>query len=327
MMKKNLKRVVIFLAVNTCLFFITVFVLINWPIPKMQKLENYDYSSIDTLSVKSFKRHEKWIKMRDGNKLFNEIYPSQSKTALILIHGSGSESRYLETLAGNISQDNFATVITPDLRGHGRNLKNQSDIKYIGQLEEDIEDIIMFSRDSLNAKKIILAGHSSGGGLVLRYIGNSNLTKIDKAVMIAPYLGHDAPTVKPESGGWVTVGVKRWVGLSMLNSIGIQNYNEKPVLFFNRPEAYEDSLQKKSYSYRMAINFAPKDYESDIANLRTRSLVLVGTEDESFFSSKFKEVYSPASRYTDVQIMDNLNHLNIVKDSDVIEKIEIYISS
>ena len=325
MMKKNLKRVVIFLAVNVCLFFITALVLINWPISKKEKIENYDYSSIDTLSVKSFRKNEKWIKMRDGNNLFSAIYPSQYKTALILIHGSGSESRYLETLASNISQDKIATVITPDLRGHGRNLKDQSDINYIGQLEKDIEDIIKYSKDSLNAKKIILAGHSSGGGLVLRYIGNPNLTKIDKAIMIAPYLGHDAPTVKTESGGWVTVGVKRWIGLSMLNSIGIQNYNDKPVLFFNRTEAYEDSLQNKSYSYRMAVNFAPNDYEKDIANLRTSSLVIVGEEDESFYSSKFKEVYKPAAKYADIQIMENVNHLNIVKDSDALKRIENYI--
>lgn len=326
-MNKILKRSIIFLAVNVCLFFTTVFVLISWPIPKKETTKNYDYSSIDTLSVKSFKKYEYWIKMRDTNHLFSEIYPSQSETALILIHGSGSESRYLETLAGNISQDNFATVITPDLRGHGRNLKNQSDIKYIGQLEEDIEDIIRYTRDSLNAKKVILAGHSSGGGLVLRYIANPILTKVDKAIMIAPYLGHNAPTVKPNSGGWVTVGIKRWVGLSMLNSIGIQKYNKKPVLFFNRPKDYEDSLQNTFYSYRMAMNFAPKDYEEDIANLRTSSLVLVGNEDESFYPNKFKEVYSPASRYTDIQIIQNVNHLNIVKDNDVLEKIEKYISS
>ncbi|TQD36246.1 alpha/beta hydrolase [Haloflavibacter putidus] len=326
-MNKILKGLLIFLAVNICLFFITAFVLINWPIPKKETNKNYDYSSIDTLSVKSFKKNENWIKMRDGNKLFSKIYPSKSKTALILIHGSGSESRYLETLAGNISHDYFATVITPDLRGHGRNLKDQPDINYIGQLEEDIEDIIKYTKDSLHAKKIILAGHSSGGGLVLRYIANSALTKVDKAIMIAPYLGHDAPTVKPKSGGWVTVGIKRWVGLSLLNTIGIEKYNEKPVLFFNRAKAYEDSLQNKSYSYRMAVNFAPKNYEKDIANVRTNSLVLVGSEDESFYSNKFKEVYSPAAEYTDIQIMQNVNHLNIVKDSEVLKKIAKYLSN
>ena len=260
-MNKILKRVIIFLAVNICLFFITAFVLISWPIPKKETTKNYDYSSIDTLSVKSFIRHEHWIKMRDDTHLFSEIYPSESKTVLILIHGSGSESRYLKTLAGTISQDNVATVITPDLRGHGRNLKGQPDINYIGQLEDDIEDMVKYAKDSLNAKKVVLAGHSSGGGLVLRYIAKETLSKVDKAIMIAPYLGHDAPTVKPRSGGWVTVGIKRWVGLAMLNAIGIENYNEKPVLFFNRPEAYGDSLQNKSYSYRMAVNFAPKNYE------------------------------------------------------------------
>jgi len=324
-MNKILKRVIIFLIVNLFLFFITAFVLIIWPIPKKENNKNYDYSSIDTLSVKPYKKLEHWIIMRDSNKLFSKIYPSQSNTVLILIHGSGSESRYLEPLAGKISQDNFAIVITPDLRGHGRNLKEQPDINYIGQLEDDIEDIIKYTKDSLNAKKIILAGHSSGGGLVLRYIANSTLARVDKAIMIAPYLGHDAPTVKQNSGGWVTVGIKRWVGLSMLNSVGIQSYNKKPVLFFNRPKAYEDSLQTKSYSYRMAINFAPRNYEKDIAKLQTSSLVLVGDEDESFYSNKFKEVFSPASKYTDIQIMENVNHLNIVKDSEVLNRMEKYI--
>ena len=326
-MNKILKRVILFLVVNICLFFLTAFVLINWPIPKKESTKNYDYSSIDTLSVKSFKKQEHWISMRDGNELFSQIYPSESKTVLILIHGSGSESRYLEPLAGTISNDNFATVITPDLRGHGRNLKELPDINYIGQLEEDIEDIINYAKESLKAKKIVLAGHSSGGGLVLRYIANANLTRVDKAIMIAPYLGHDAPTVKPKSGGWVTVGIKRWVGLSLLNTIGIENYNKKPVLFFNRPKAYEDSLQNKSYSYRMAINFAPKNYKEDIDHLQTNSLVLVGSEDESFYPNKFKEVFSPAYRYVDIQILQGVNHLNIVKDNEVLEKIEKYLSN
>lgn len=324
-MKKKFERVIIFLVINVCLFFITALVLINWPIPTKENTENYNYSSIDTLSIEQFKKHEHWIKLRDNNKLFSKIYPSQSNSTLILIHGSGSESRYLESLAGKISQNNFATVVTPDLRGHGRNLINQPDINYIGQLEEDIEDIIKYTKDSLNAEKIILAGHSSGGGLVLRYIANSSLAKVDKAIMIAPYLGHDAPTVKENSGGWVTVGIKRWVGLSMLNSIGIDNFNNKPVLFFNRPKAYEDSLQTKSYSYRMALNFAPENYEQDIAKLETHSLVLVGEEDESFYSNKFKDVFKPASAYTDIQIMENVNHLDIVKDKEVLNNIKQYI--
>ena len=324
-MNKILKRVLIFLAVNVCLFFITAFTLINWPIERKENVENYDYSSIDTLSVKTYDKYEQWIKMRDNSELYSKIYPGRSNTVLILIHGSGSESRYLELLAGKVSQDSIATVITPDLRGHGRNLTHQPDIKYIGQLEEDIEDIVKYSKDSLGAQRIILAGHSSGGGLVLRYVTGANLESVDKAIMIAPYLGHESPTVKQNSGGWVTVGIKRWVGIAMLNTLGIQRFNEKPVLFFNRPPAYQDSLQTGSYSYRMAVNFAPRNYEEDIAKLQTSSLVLVGDEDESFYPDKFKEVFGPASGYTEVQVIENVNHLNIVKNEEVLSRMEEYI--
>lgn len=324
-MNKNLKRIITFLVVNLFLFILTLIVLINWPIPIKENIKNYDYSSIDTTSVKTYKKEELWIEMRDRNKLFNRIYPSQSKTVLILIHGSGSESRYLKTLAGNLSENNIATVLTPDLRGHGRNLLDQPDIDHIGQLEEDIEEIIKYAKDSLGAKKIMLAGHSSGGGLVLRYLANPELIKVNKAIMIAPYLGHDAPTVRPNSGGWVTVGIKRWVGLSILNSLGIRMYNEMPVLFFNRPKAYDDKLQVNSYSYRMAINFAPKNYETDIINLKTKALVVVGEKDESFYTNKFKEVFNPSENYTKIELIKNANHLDIVKNKESINSIKNWI--
>lgn len=61
-MNKTLKRLIIFLAVNICLFFITAVVLINWPIPRKENIKNYDYSSIDTLSVKHFKKYDRHLK-------------------------------------------------------------------------------------------------------------------------------------------------------------------------------------------------------------------------------------------------------------------------
>jgi hypothetical protein len=70
----------------------------------------------------------------------------------------------------------------------------------------------------------------------MRYIANLKYTKVDRAVLLSPYLGHDAPTVKPNSGGWVKVAMTRIIGLSMLNNIGIKTLNNLPVLFFNRPK-------------------------------------------------------------------------------------------
>jgi len=311
----------IFLAVNTGLFFLVVLVLIQWPMPDKVEVENYDFSSIDTLGAKPGVFKEQWVRMRDREDLFTRIYPGDSSTVLILIHGSGSESKYLDKMASTIAQHNRATVITPDLRGHGRNLKRTQDIKYVGQLEEDSEDLIKFAKSHLKAKEIILAGHSSGGGLVLRYVANPELSAVHKAIMIAPYLGHESPTVKENSGDWVRVAVKRWVGIEMLNRVGIKVFNDLPVLLFNRPVKYEDPLQVDSYSYRMAVNFAPKDYVKDIANLQTKSLVVVGEEDESFYAQQFDTVFQPAKKYTTVQRKLGVNHLNIVRNKEVIQTI------
>jgi pimeloyl-ACP methyl ester carboxylesterase len=290
-----------------------------------KNIKNYDYTSIketiiaarkDTIKVK-----ELWIDLRDRKKQFSRMYPSAKKDVMILIHGSGSESRYLKRMAMAIADSNIATVITPDLRGHGQSDGTKGDIDYVGQLEDDIEDLIAYSKNILGAKKIILAGHSSGGGLVLRYIANAQNTKIDKALMLAPYLGHKAPTVKPNSGNWVTVAVKRWVGLSMLNGIGISTFDRLPVLFFNRPETYNDKLQAPSYSYRMAVNFGPKNYKTDIENISVPTLVLVGRNDESFYPGQFKIVFEPAQKFVKTEMMDEANHLNIVSSNESVNRI------
>ncbi|HCW06104.1 MAG TPA: alpha/beta hydrolase, partial [Cytophagales bacterium] len=212
---KTGKRIARFLLIGFIVYLTICFVLIYLPTPEKKDVKNYDYSSIGENSRLDF-AEKQWIKTRDGHALFSRIYRSENKDVLILIHGSGSEGRYLSTLADTIAKAKLATVITPDLRGHGENTGDRGDIEYIGQLEDDLEDLIEFSKKNIGAKKITLAGHSSGGGFVLRFIGNPKNTKVDKAIMLAPYLGYDAITVKPNSGGWVEVALQRIIGLSML---------------------------------------------------------------------------------------------------------------
>jgi len=183
---------------------------------------------------------------------------------------------------------------------------------YIGQLENDTEDLITYCKQNLGAEKNILGGHSSGGGFVLRFIGNPKNTKVDEAIMLAPYLGYDAPTLKPNSGGWVTVALKRIIGLSMLNNIGIRMLNGLPVLFFNRPKAYDDRLQVPSYSFRMTMNFTPENYREDIKKIAIPCLVLVGEQDESFYPNQFQLAFEPAKRFVKTEVLDSTKHLDLV---------------
>jgi non-heme chloroperoxidase len=317
----TVKRFLVFSFINLIIYLTVCFVLIYLPIPTKKVIENYDYSSIKKKTNEKISSEQRNIKAKDGFEIFSRIYQSKSKDVLILIHGSGSEGRYLRYLARSLADSNVATVITPDLRGHGENKGEKGDIEYIGQLESDIEDLIAYSKTQLGAKKIILAGHSSGGGLVLRFIGNPQNTKVDKAIMLAPYLGHEAITTKPNSGNWVTVAIKRWVGISMINRFGITKFDGLPVLFFNRPEAINDKLQVPAYSYRMAVNFAPKNYKEDIANIKIPCLVLVGGKDESFYPEKFKVAFKPVEKCVKTVVLDDANHLNIVRNQETFDQI------
>ncbi|MCE9687573.1 alpha/beta hydrolase [Shewanella sp. AS16] len=301
------------------IYLLICLLLIYWPIQKKTDVENFNYASLSKSAERVGVGQEQWIALRDGSQLFSRVYESKASATLVLLHGSGAESRYLSRIASSLASAGLFRVVTPDLRGHGRNAGRRGDIDYIGQLEHDIEDVLTHLQTKYAGSKIVLGGHSSGGGLALRYVG-SGLGKQPSALLLfSPYLGHDAPSVKPDSGGWVTVALKRIIGLSMLNKVGISGFNHLDVLSFNRPEAWNDALQLPGYSYRMMVNFSPNDYLEDIASIEVPTLVLVGEKDESFYPEQFKPLFDASEADTEVHIVSDANHMNIIDNSQSFE--------
>lgn len=296
-------------------------ILVFWPIPGRKDVGNYDFSSIYDSAADAGRGQDQRVPMRDGRQLFLRVYESDSPDTLLLLHGSGSESRYLSRLAAWLSTHGVFRVVTPDLRGHGRNEGPRGDIEYLGQLEDDIEDLMRWLEKTGRGGHVVLGGHSSGGGLALRYAANHAVVQPQALLLLAPYLGHASPTVKPNSGDWVTVAVKRWVGISMLNNLHVSAFNDLPVLFFNRPPAVDDALQVDAYSWRMAVNFAPRDYEEEIEALKVTTLVLVGEKDESFYPERFARVFEPASGHASIFVLPGANHLDVVDSPAAIEQI------
>ncbi|NCC36811.1 MAG: alpha/beta fold hydrolase, partial [Chloroflexia bacterium] len=67
---------------------------------------------------------------------------AEADTVLLLLHGSAWHSLQFAPLAGAISEQGLAHVVTPDLRGHGFAPTRRGDVDYIGQLEDDLADLI-----------------------------------------------------------------------------------------------------------------------------------------------------------------------------------------
>ncbi|MEH6405483.1 MAG: alpha/beta fold hydrolase [Sneathiella sp.] len=258
---------------------------------------------------------------RDGAKLDFRRYESAipTDTYFVLLHGSGWHGQQFLSMASAIAQSGVANVITPNLRGHGVSPISRGDLAYIGQFEDDIDDLItVIKKDNSNAK-IILGGHSSGGGLVVRYLGGPYGKTVDAAILLAPYLKYNAPTTRVNSGGWARPLTRRIIGLSMLNSIGITALNSLPVIQFNMPQKVLDgplgNTATLNYSYRLNTAFAPRsDYEADLKAMTLPFLLLIGSEDEAFFADKYEAVISSQTASGTYITLPGLSHLQIAQN-------------
>jgi non-heme chloroperoxidase len=253
---------------------------------------------------------------RDGASLEYRLYPAKTNKVLILLHGSGWHSRYLFPLASYIASQDLAAVYTPDLRGHGRKPKKRGDIDYIGQMEDDLWDLMNLIRRDNPGAEIIIGGHSSGGGLAVRFAGSQYGKRADAYLLLAPFLKYNAPTTRPDSGGWAMPYTGRIIGLSMFNNIGVTWFNSLPVIEFNMPEAYRDGTETLVYSYRLNTAYAPKDYEKDLRAITQPLLVVAGTADESFFAEQYQPTIAKYTQAT-VVILPGVNHMGVVVGKEV----------
>lgn len=254
---------------------------------------------------------------RDNANLNYRYYPSKSNNVLILLHGSAWHSKYFLQLAASLAGNNSAHVYTPDLRGHGMNPDIRGDIKYINQLEDDIFDLVEIIRKKHPNSKIIVGGHSSGGGLAVRYAGSKYGKDIDAYLLLSPFLKYNAPTIKTNSGGWASPHTLRIIGLSMLNNIGIRFLNNLDVIDFNMPLEYRDGSETLSYSYRLNTGYAPRNYKKDLSSINQTLLVVAGSADESFKAEKFFPVISSYKPDVKVKIVEKVTHMGIVTGTEV----------
>ncbi len=208
----------------------------------------------------------------------------------------------------------FANVLAPDLCGHGVALGRSGDVEYIGQLEDDLADLIKLHVKP--GQKVVLAGHSFGGGLVVRFAGGAHRDLIDGAILMAPYLKYNAPTTRPNSGGWARPLTRRIIGLSMLNNANVRKLNHLPVIQFAFPsEVLNGPLghtATPTYSFRLNTSFAPRnDYLGDVAVLPS-FLLIAGRKDEAFIANKYEPLMSSANDAGEYVLLDGVGHLDVV---------------
>ena len=252
---------------------------------------------------------------RDGTALGFRHYaasgPATGRAAIVVHGSSGSSGGTIHALSAALAARGVETWAV-DIRGHGTS-GTRGDIGYVGQLEDDLADFVGIIRKTAPAKPLTLVGHSSGGGFALRVAGSSIQDLFERTVLLAPYLGHDAPTGRPNSGGWAKADVPRIVGLFALRSIGITCCDALPVLAFAVPPNSEKNLVG-TYSDRLMRNFAvsDRDFRRDLAAARKPMTIISGADDELMFADKYAPSVHAVAPAVDVKLIDGVNHMGIV---------------
>jgi alpha-beta hydrolase superfamily lysophospholipase len=265
---------------------------------------------------------------RNGSALSFRRYPAESNTHLILIHGSSAHGAYLHAFAKYLSKRKVANVYAPDLRGHGPSPQRRGDIDYIGQLEDDLADLIShIKKGASKDARFIVGGHSSGGGLALRFSGGPHGNLAQGFVLLAPYLGHDAPMVKKNSGGWADASILKIVGISVLDGFGVKRFNGSPVLRFNLPKKYHNGYETLKYSFRLMRGMHPDSYKASLKTTRGPLLILVGSEDEAFHAEGFNAGVVPYKPDAKVTFVKGGSHLGIIMSEPAMAETARWIGS
>ena len=260
---------------------------------------------------------------RDGTWLGFRHYVPNGQAAgrgAIFIHGSsGSSSTINHALTAALAARGVETWAL-DMRGHGGS-GTRGDIGYVGQLEDDIVDFVAQVRKSAPDLPLTLIGHSAGGGFSLRIAATPIIQDMFvRTVLLAPYLGYDAPTNRPHSGGWADADMPRLLGLAALRKLGIDCCSQLPVLAFAVPPNSERILTP-TYSDRLMRNFATRGYRLDLSAVRHPLTIFGGADDEMMISDKYAEAVQTIKPSVDVKVLEGTNHMGIVTNPKAVSAI------
>lgn len=251
--------------------------------------------------------------MRDGRAMPYRYYPAESGMIVLALHGSSGSSRTMHALARYLAGHGAARVYTVDLRGHGA-FQPKGDTAYIGQLTDDLADFIEGVKATGPGGKIVVVGHSAGGGLALRLAAGPAGAGIDGTLLLAPFFHYSAASTRPD-GGWAAAHVGRIVALDVLNRLGVRRWNGLVALEFAVPAAWKTAITP-TYSYRLMSDMqAGAGFRTMLEEAPRPVRVLTGADDELFYAERY---HRDVPARVPVEIVPGVDHMGLIVDPEAL---------
>ena len=222
------------------------------------------------------------ITTRDGAQIFYKDWGAGQP--VVFSHGWPLQADAWDGQLLFLSQHGYR-AIAHDRRGHGRSTQTSGSNDMNGYAD-DLAALI----ETLDLRDIVLVGHSTGGGEVVRYIGRHGTTRVAKVVLIAAVPPIMLQTKANPEGLPMEVFDSIRAGVAGDRA---QFYKELAIQFYgaNRPGAKVSagtldqfwlwSMQAGAKAaYECVKAFSETDFTGDLAKIDVPTLVLHGEDDQ-----------------------------------------------
>ena len=218
----------------------------------------------------------------DGTEIFYKDWGSGQP--IVFSHGWPLSADAWDAQMLYFAQNGYR-VIAHDRRGHGRSAQ-PSQGNNMDRYADDLAELI----EHLDLQKVILIGHSTGGGEVAHYVGRHGNSRVAKVVLV----GAVPPTMLKSASNPNGTPIEVFDGIRAgVASNRSQFYQDltTPFYGFNRDGAVDSQGLRDSFwlqgmaggikgQYECIREFSEVDYTADLKAISVPTLVIHGDDDQ-----------------------------------------------
>jgi non-heme chloroperoxidase len=222
---------------------------------------------------------------RDGVEIYYKDWGPKTGQPVVLSHGWPLNADSWESAAFHLASNGFR-VVCHDRRGHGRSSQpwEGNDMDHYA---DDLAQLI----EALDLKNIILAGFSTGGGEVARYVGRHGTRRIAKLALVSAVTPLMLKT--DTNPGGLPLEVFDGIRAASAANRGqlYLDFAAGPFYNYNRPGAkpsqglinafYNQGMQAgHKNTYDSIAAFAQTDFRDDLKKFDKPTLIIHGEDDQ-----------------------------------------------
>ena len=265
-----------------------------------------------------------------------------SGRALVFVPGSSAHSGLYAAIGEGLAAEGIYTRII-DVRGHGLSVcapegcgdplavdrapadDGRTWVGRVGdspdeqQIVRDLGAVLSDLAAQNPEASLHLGGHSSGGGVVSRYVESTGAPFVDSIVLVAPYNHPDQPQVRES----VKLDCSELAGTAYaqvdLGALGdaLRGNVHRYVLTLNKSETYTDPLDTLAYSYTTMVGMAADTPAAFWSAYSQPVLLIAGSEDHLLDPDISAEQVALAAD-GHFELIEDTSHIGLIWSHDVI---------